>query len=95
MSDSFRGVATVRLGDRPFSLTLRLSGRFEPVDGRYRWAGRAEPDDEFLAAFRSGIRDATVLISEGTAVPARLGEPDPWGGLRVSGVGTPPWRSAT
>jgi hypothetical protein len=94
MTDSFRGPVTVRLGDRPFALTVRLSGRFEPVDGRYRWAGRAEPHEELLAAFRSGTRDATVLIPGGTATPARLGEPDPWGGLRVSGVGAPPWRPA-
>jgi hypothetical protein len=93
MSDSFRGSGIVRLGDRAFPLTLRLSGRFEPVEGRYRWAGRAEPDEELLAAFRSGSRDASVLIPGGAAAPARLGEPDPWGGLRVSGVGAPPWPS--
>ena len=30
--------------------------------GRYRWAGRTDPDDAVTAAFRTGARDVTVRI---------------------------------
>ncbi len=89
---TFTGEATIVAGDREFRLPVRLPARFEPVEGRHRWAGRAAPDDDLAAAFRSGVRDVTVRTADGgVARPARLGEPDPWGGVRIAGVGAPPW----
>jgi hypothetical protein len=94
MSETFTGPATIVLGEREFRLDVRLSARFEPVEGRFRWAGRATPDAALTEAFRSGAREVTVRTAAGAARPARLGEPDPWGGLRLTGTGAPPWDAA-
>ena len=91
MSETFTGPASILVGDHEFRLTVRLSARFEPVDGRYRWAGRAAPDAALSEAFRSGVRQVLVRTGDGPAGRARLGGPDPWGGLRLTGVGPPPW----
>ncbi|OJF11233.1 DUF4873 domain-containing protein [Couchioplanes caeruleus subsp. caeruleus] len=80
----------MRAGETAVTVTVRLSVQFEPVEGRYRWAGRAAPDATLSAQLRSGTRDVTVRIGEREAA-ARLGEPDPWGGVRLSGVGRAPW----
>ena len=80
--------------------TVRLhgGGRFEPVDGRYHWAGRVEPEPRLVRLLRSGRRDVEVRIGERVPTKARaeqarhrLAEVDPWGGVRITGVGTPPW----
>lgn len=94
MSTDFHGPATITIGSLHVTVTVRLSARFEPVEGRYRWAGRAAPDEVLTTHLRSGLREATVRIGD-RAVPARLGEPDPWGGVRLTGTGHPPWHPAT
>ena len=92
-AEDYRGAATIESGEFSITVDVRLSARFEPVEGRYRWAGRAAPDDTLTAQLRAGLREATVRIGA-VAVPARLGEPDPWGGVRLTGTGRPPWLAA-
>jgi monooxygenase len=89
--EEFRGEATLRAGDEDRTVTVRLSARFEPVEGRYRWAGRTGPDEDLLARVRAGVREATLRIGDRPAAPVRLSDPDPWGGIRLSGTGRPPW----
>jgi hypothetical protein len=89
--DGYRGLATLRMGDRQVTAEVRLSARFEPVEGRYRWAGRTAPVGVLLAQVRAGVREAELHIAGGRVVTARLSEPDPWGGVRLSGAGIPPW----
>ncbi|PWR08206.1 DUF4873 domain-containing protein [Micromonospora acroterricola] len=72
------------------SVRVHLAGRWEPVDGRYHWGGRIEPDARVAGLVRSGRRDVELRIA-GRARPARLAEVDPWGGVGVTGVGAPPW----
>ncbi|MET7710472.1 DUF4873 domain-containing protein [Micromonospora sp. NPDC005413] len=69
---------------------VHLSGRWEPVDGRYHWGGRIEPEPQVALLLRSGRRDVEVHIADRVR-PARLAEVDPWGGVRITGVGDPPW----
>jgi hypothetical protein len=69
---------------------LHVDGRWEPVDGRYHWAGRIEPEPEIVRLLRSGRRDVEVRVGDRT-VQGRLAEVDPWGGVRVTGIGEPPW----
>jgi hypothetical protein len=91
MSDEdYRGPATIRIGDREIETEVRLSARFEPVEGRYRWSGRTGPDETLLSEVRAGTRTATVHIG-GRSTPATVGDPDPWGGVRLTGVGAAPW----
>ena len=92
--EEYRGVATILIGDLQVAADVRLSARFEPVEGRYRWAGRTGPNGTLLAQVRSGVREGAVRIPGGLVVTARLGEPDPWGGVRLSGAGTPPWAAS-
>ncbi|WLS44452.1 DUF4873 domain-containing protein [Micromonospora profundi] len=86
---SYHGPATV--AGTP--VRAHLSGRWEPVDGRYHWGGRIEPDPTVARLLRSGRRDVELRIAD-RARPARLAEIDPWGGVRVTGVGEPPWPPA-
>ncbi|MEU1812809.1 DUF4873 domain-containing protein [Micromonospora sp. WMMD1076] len=72
------------------TVRLHAGGRFEPVDGRYHWAGRVEPEPRLVRLLRSGRREVEVRIGERVA-RARLAEVDPWGGVRITGVGIPPW----
>jgi hypothetical protein len=87
----YRGPATLVVGNVSTTLEVRLSAHFEPVEGRYHWAGRTEPHEDLLARVRAGARAANVRINHGLGVTARLGEPDPWGGIRLTGIGKPPW----
>jgi hypothetical protein len=91
--EEYRGAATLRIGDDELPVTLRLSARFEPIDGRLRWAGRTGPDGDLLTRVRDGLREVTVTIPGGRTATARIGDPDPWGGVRLTGSGTPPWIS--
>ncbi|AGL17637.1 DUF4873 domain-containing protein [Actinoplanes sp. N902-109] len=94
MSDAdeeFRGEAVIDTGDDTVTVAVRLSVRFEPVEGRYRWGGRAAPDERLSERLRAGAREVTVRIG-GRAAAARLGEPDPWGRVRLTGTGRPPWQ---
>jgi hypothetical protein len=81
----------LRIGDADRAVEVRLSARFEPVEGRFRWAGRTTADPELCARVTGGLREASLTIPGSPPRPVRLGEPDPWGGVRLSGTGMPPW----
>jgi hypothetical protein len=67
---------------------VTLRGRFEPLDGRFHWYGRIAAD-ETLADLTPGSR---VLVTTPTgSAEGRLSDVDPWGRLRVSGTGRPPF----
>lgn len=88
--EEYRGPAELRLDDGPVAVQVRMSAHFEPVEGRFRWAGRTGPDDALRARVGAGLRRAAIVIANReTAV--KLGDPDPWGGVRITGTGTPPW----
>jgi hypothetical protein len=70
---------------------VRLSARFEPLEGRFRWAGRTGPAPSLHDRVTGGLRSATLALPEGRQIAVRLSEPDPWGGVRLSGTGPPPW----
>jgi hypothetical protein len=78
-------------GDAEYPVELHLAGHFQPIDGRFHWGGRMTCGPEVHALLRAGRREVR-LRREGApeAVPARLAEPDPWGGIRVTGTGPPP-----
>ena len=89
-AEEYRGPATLYLGETATTVHVRLSAQFEPVEGRFRWAGRTRPDAALLGTVRAGAREAVLQIGA-VRVPVRLGDPDPWGGIRVTGTGKPPW----
>lgn len=75
-----------RIGSSPVEVHLR--GRFEPIDGRFHWWGRIARSAD-VAADSSG---STVSLEtpHGSAT-GRLSDVDPWGRLRISGTGRPPF----
>jgi len=90
-AEEYRGPATLRVGDQDLAVSIRVSAHFEPVEGRFRWAGRTTPHDDLRARVGDGLREAELTIGTSPWTPVRLSEPDPWGGIRLSGSGTPPW----
>jgi hypothetical protein len=73
------------------AVEVRLSARFEPLEGRFRWAGRTGPSRPLHDQVTAGLRSATLALPGAGEISVRLSEPDPWGGVRLSGTGTPPW----
>ena len=91
MDEDYRGPALLQVGDEQLALQVRLSARFEPLEGRYRWAGRTTPDTALRERVGGGLREAAIILPGSPRRPVKLSEPDPWGGVRLSGTGTPPW----
>ena len=88
MSDGYSGPATLTVDGRPVPVHAVLDARYEPQDGRLHWFGRLRAAD-LLGAVPAG---AEVALDAGAGpVAARLGDVDPWGRVRVTGVGGPPY----
>ncbi|GIF05593.1 DUF4873 domain-containing protein [Actinoplanes siamensis] len=89
--EEYRGPATLRLEDGAVAVEVRMSAHFEPIEGRFRWMGRTNPVEELRERVGAGLRTAVLEIPGAPRTPVRLSEPDPWGGVRITGAGTPPW----
>ncbi|MBW6434712.1 DUF4873 domain-containing protein [Actinoplanes hulinensis] len=90
--EEYRGPATLRIDDQgTVAVEVRMSAHFEPVEGRFRWAGRTGPDDLLRERVSGGLRKATIIVPGSPETTVKLSDPDPWGGVRISGAGTPPW----
>lgn len=68
-----------------YIVTGRLSGSFQPTDGRYHWQGQLSG----LGEVRPG-RDVEVRVDSGRWTTCRITEATPWG-RRVTGQGEPPF----
>jgi Domain of unknown function (DUF4873) len=81
----YDGPATVQIGDDIHDVRVRLTGRLDPIDGRYHWQGTVFdtlPDDS--------PRQVRLAVGERTA-EASITERTPQGGYSVAGVGAPPF----
>jgi hypothetical protein len=84
----YDGTATICVGDDERRVRVRLSGRLDPIDGRYHWQGTvfdAMPDAVLMQP-----RPVTLTIGEQTAA-CRITERTPQGRYSVAGVGVPPY----
>ena len=88
LPEEYVGPVTVRVGARSATVPARLTGRFQPIDGRFHWYGRLVASSE-LEAIGSGA--SVVVATERGSATGRLSDPDPWGRLRVAGTGAPPY----
>lgn len=85
-AEQYDGAVTLTVEDRTVATTATLRGHFEPIDGRFHWYGR-------LAADSPGLTPGTTvtLSTPRGRAEGRLSDLDPWGRLRVAGVGRPPF----
>jgi hypothetical protein len=99
--DGYAGPATLTVDGWDVPVQAVLDARHEPQDGRMHWFGRVtvdagmEPGGEAAAALAAALSapSARVELSTGTGrAQARIGDVDPWGRFRVTGVGPPPFR---
>ncbi|MFF7360783.1 DUF4873 domain-containing protein [Streptomyces sp. NPDC008125] len=90
--DGYEGPAVLVVEDRAeFTLRARLTGRFQPLDGRYRWYGRLEAHEELTRLVGNGSAGVVLRTAEGDAV-GRITEPDLWNRYRIEGTSVPPFR---
>jgi uncharacterized protein DUF4873 len=85
--DRYDGPATLTLAGNSRQVRVRLSGRVDPIDGRYHWQGTVfdQLSDELVRA-----RSLTVNVGERSA-SARITELTPQGTYSIAGAGTPPF----
>ena len=88
--DGYQGPATLVVESTELAVTVTLGGHFEPIDGKYHWYGRIQPNDELTALVGSRKGKAVIRTPEGEA-PGQLADPDPWGRYRISGTSHPPF----
>ena len=91
--DGYTGPARLAIRELEFEVHVALRGYFDAIDGRYHWRGRVGASDELTAALGGRAASATLTTGQGSA-DCSLSEPDPWGRYRVSGLSTPPFRTA-
>ncbi|WP_431780583.1 DUF4873 domain-containing protein [Streptomyces chumphonensis] len=91
--DAYGGPATLVTDGAELSVTVELRGHFQPIDGRYRWYGRLAADPEVTRLLGGRRASVTLRTPQGRA-RAEAADPDPWGRYRVTGTGTPPFRTA-
>ncbi|NUS43933.1 MAG: DUF4873 domain-containing protein [Mycobacteriaceae bacterium] len=85
----YTGPALLDIDGDDIAVTAALSGRVDPIDGRYHWHGRVAASFGELPTRRNSL--VTLTLPGGTPTTARVDEHDPWGNLRVTGAGPPPF----
>jgi hypothetical protein len=88
VDEIYDGAATILVGDDQRRVRVRLSGRLEPIDGRYHWQGTVF--DELTDEVLTGPKPVTLTIGDRSA-QCRITERTPQGRYSVVGVGTPPY----
>jgi hypothetical protein len=92
--EGYAGPATLTVDGRDVPVQVVLDARHEPHDGRLHWFGRVVlggADPELVAALTAAT-SRVELRTDGGRAQARIGDVDPWGRYRVTGVGRPPFR---
>jgi hypothetical protein len=83
----YDGPANLRVADDDHSVRVRLTGRLDPIDGRYHWQGTifgTLPDDVLK-------RPEALLTANGQTAAGRITERSAQGGHSIAGVGAPPF----
>ncbi|GAB3904473.1 DUF4873 domain-containing protein [Kibdelosporangium lantanae] len=93
LDETHRGPAFVGSEGSEIAVEVHLTGHLQPIDGSYQWFGRITRNPSVTALHQAGRKDVTVRLPGRVAVPAQLSESDPWGNIRVTGTGRPPFPS--
>ncbi len=91
-NETYDGEATLTIAGADHPVRVRLSGRLDPIDGRYHWQGTvfSSPSRPLSDEVLKQSRTATLTVGGRTAA-ARITEQTPWGTHSVAGVGAPPY----
>ncbi|MBB5917065.1 glycine/D-amino acid oxidase-like deaminating enzyme [Nocardia transvalensis] len=89
----YSGPALLDAPGAEMPVTVALTGHPDPIDGRYHWYGRvsAANGDDLPDPRRGQVH---LTLPGGTPAAGTLQERDPWGNLRIVGLGTPPFPTA-
>jgi Domain of unknown function (DUF4873) len=93
-ADGYRGPAVLVVDGREIPVHVLLDARHEPHDGRLHWFGRMTLGNAATAEQEAALTAASAdvaLRTDGGSARARIGDVDPWGRYRVTGVGRPPF----
>jgi hypothetical protein len=91
VDETHRGPAVLTAESTEIDVRVHLTGHVQPIDGSYRWFGRIARHPEVTALHKAGRDNVTVRLPGGEAAKAKLTEIDPWGNVRVTGTGRPPF----
>jgi cation diffusion facilitator CzcD-associated flavoprotein CzcO len=91
LDETHRSPAVVTADGTEIAVEVHLAGHLQPIDGSYQWYGRITRHPEVTALHKAGHNEITVRLPDGAATKARLTEFDPWGNVRVTGTGQPPF----
>lgn len=86
--DGYCGPAVLSVGGRDLPVQVLLDARHEPQDGRLHWFGRMTLESEPVPGMTSGRVELSTTTGR---AEVKVGEVDPWGRYRVTGVGLPPF----
>lgn len=81
--ESYAGSATIDETE----VEVSLKGYFEAIDGRFHWYGRVSTVSPL--PHQSG--DVVTLSTPHGTAEGKLSDLDPWGRLRITGAGKPPF----
>ncbi|OLT03733.1 hypothetical protein BJF90_03270 [Pseudonocardia sp. CNS-004] len=85
--EGYTGPAVLTVDGRDLPVHAQLDSRHEPHDGRLHWFGRIR-----VTGGQPDIPSGTVQLRTDTGhAEARIGDVDPWGRYRLTGVGAPPF----
>jgi hypothetical protein len=88
--DVYDGPVVIAHDDDAITTRMRVQGYFDPLDGHFHWAGIAFGDQVRDLKDRR-VASVEVAVGDGDPVPARLTDITPWGSVRITGVGRPPY----
>ncbi|QLY34549.1 DUF4873 domain-containing protein [Nocardia huaxiensis] len=71
-------------------VAVRLNGHLDPIDGRFHWYGRVSTTDGAELP-EPGRGQVFLTVPGGHPTAGVLQERDPWGDLRIVGIGAPPF----
>ncbi|WP_330181075.1 DUF4873 domain-containing protein [Nocardia sp. NBC_01503] len=86
----YSGPALLDAPGTELAVTVSLNGHVDPIDGNFHWYGRVSaPEGSDLPD--PGRGQVFLTLPGGTPARGVLQERDPWGNLRIVGIGTPPF----
>jgi hypothetical protein len=89
-SHKYSGPATLEIPGAELQVAVTLKGHIDPIDGRYHWYGRVHGSNPADLPEPGRARVQLTLPGRAPAT-ATLRERDPWGDLRITGIGEPPF----